>query len=113
MAGKFEIFQDKGGEFRFRLKAANGNIVLGSEGYASKASARHGAESVQANCEDPSRFDKTATEAGKFRFNLKARNNQVIGTSQNYDSEASRDAGITAVANAARGAEIVDLSETA
>ncbi|MEE9265033.1 MAG: DUF1508 domain-containing protein, partial [Vicinamibacteria bacterium] len=37
MAGQFEIFKDRRGEFRFRLRASNGEIVLASEGYRSKA----------------------------------------------------------------------------
>ena len=110
MPGKFELYRDNAGEFRFRLKAVNGNIVLASEGYGSVTSAKKGAASVQANCESPTAFVKTVTEGGKFRFNLKAKNNQVIGTSQNYETEGSRDAGIAAVANAAKGAEVVDLT---
>ena len=39
MAGKFELFTDKAGETRFRLKAGNGQIILASEGYKRKASA--------------------------------------------------------------------------
>lgn len=110
MPGRFEVYKDNAGEFRFRLKAANGSILLASEGYGSIDSAKKGTASVQANCESPTAFVKTTTDGGKFRFNLKAKNNQVIGISQNYDSEASRDAGIAAVASAAVGAEVVDLS---
>ena len=47
MAGKFEIIQDKRGEYRFHLKAANGEIIASSEGYKTKASAQNGIESVQ------------------------------------------------------------------
>jgi len=36
MAGKFEIYQDKGGKFRFRLKAGNGQIILTSQGYTQR-----------------------------------------------------------------------------
>jgi len=46
---KFEIFSDKGGEFRFRLKAANGEIVLASEGYKAKDGAKKGIASVVKN----------------------------------------------------------------
>ena len=110
MAGKFEIYKDKGGEFRFRLKSSNGQVLLASEGYSSKASATSGIESVRKNCQDETRFERTTTSGGKFRFNMKAKNNQIIGTSQSYDSEAGRDNGIEAVARAAKGAAIVDVS---
>ena len=46
---KFEIYNDKAGEFRFRLKAKNGEIILASEGYKTKASCENGIESVRKN----------------------------------------------------------------
>lgn len=49
---KFEMYTDKGGEFRFRLKARNGQIIAISEGYSSKASCLGGIESVQKNAPD-------------------------------------------------------------
>ena len=49
---KFEIFQDKSGEFRFRLKARNGKIVAVSEGYTSKAACLSGIKSVRHNAPD-------------------------------------------------------------
>jgi uncharacterized protein YegP (UPF0339 family) len=45
----FEWYQDKKGKFRFRLKAANGEIIATSEGYSSKASCVDGIESVKKN----------------------------------------------------------------
>lgn len=52
MAGKFEIYKDKAGEYRFRLKAGNGEKLLASEGYKSKKGAKNGIASVQKNCSD-------------------------------------------------------------
>ena len=46
---KFEIYTDKAGEYRFRLKARNGEIILSSEGYKAKASCENGIESVRKN----------------------------------------------------------------
>ena len=46
---KFELFQDKAGEFRFRLKARNGEVIAISEGYSTKASCVNGIESVRRN----------------------------------------------------------------
>ena len=48
---KFEVYTDKKGEFRFRLKATNGEIILSSEGYAKKASCLNGIESVRKNAD--------------------------------------------------------------
>lgn len=49
---KFEIYKDKAGEFRFRLKAKNGEIIAVSEGYVKKDSCKNGIESVRRNAVD-------------------------------------------------------------
>ena len=49
---KFEVYLDKAGEFRFRLKAGNGEIIAVSEGYKAKASCKTGIESVRRNAPD-------------------------------------------------------------
>ncbi len=46
---KFEVFKDKAGEFRFNLKATNGEIIAVSEGYKAKPSCLNGVESVRKN----------------------------------------------------------------
>lgn len=54
MATKFELYKDKAGEFRWRLKHSNGNIIAtASEGYASKASALRSIEIVRESAESP------------------------------------------------------------
>ena len=59
MAGKFELYKDKGGKFRFRLKAGNGQIIAVSEAYESKASANNGIASVRKNAPDAKLDDQT------------------------------------------------------
>jgi uncharacterized protein len=46
MAGKFEVYKDRAGKFRFRLKASNGQVVATGEAYETKAAAKKGCESV-------------------------------------------------------------------
>ena len=58
MAGKFEVYKDKAGEFRFRLKAANGQNILASEGYSAKAGCMNGIESDKKNSQKPYLFQK-------------------------------------------------------
>ena len=108
MAGKFECYKDKAGEFRFRLKAANGQVILSSEGYKSKSGCSNGIASVQKNCSNPNLFIKKQTTKGKFRFSLMAANRQVIGTSQNYASQSGCDNGIKSVVKSAPGAAVDD-----
>ena len=108
MAGKFEVYVDKSGEHRFRLKAGNGETILSSQGYDQKESCANGIESVRRNSTKADQFEKITTDGGKFRFNLKAANHQVIGTSQNYDSESGRDNGIASVGRNAPDAQVVE-----
>ncbi len=49
MAAKFEVYADKAGKFRFRLKAANGQVIATSEAYEAKDSCLNGIESVKKN----------------------------------------------------------------
>ena len=108
MAGKFEIYKDKGGKFRFRLKASNGQVILASQGYKSKTSAKNGVASVQRNSQTAARFQKKDGQK-RFMFNLTATNGQIIGTSEQYNSERARDAGVDSVVKHAPGASVIDL----
>ena len=110
MPGKFELYKDKRGEFRFRLKATNGQIILASEGYKAKPSAKNGIESVMKNAPEEARYDRKETKGGQFMFNLKATNGQVIGTSESYKTEKARDNGIASVMKNAPGAKVDDQS---
>lgn len=108
MAGKFEVFEDKAGEFRFRLKAGNGETVGASEGYKAKASALNGTESVKKNASMEERYSVFKGKNGKWYFNLKAGNNEVILSSQGYSNKQAAEEGTGAVARAAADAEIDD-----
>ena len=110
MAAKFEIYKDKAGESRFRLKAGNGEIILSSEGYKSKSSCKNGIESVKKNSRDAKNFVVSQTKTGKSRFNLKASNGQVVAVSQSYADESGCQNGIDCVKRDAPGADVVDLS---
>ncbi len=107
---KFEITEGKNGEYYFSLTATNGEKILGSEGYKAKDSCTNGIESVRKNSQDSTQFDKKESSNGKFYFNLKASNGEIIGTSQMYASVASRDNGTESVAKNATDAEIEDNS---
>lgn len=110
MAGKFELYQDKRGEFRFRLMAGNGQSILASEGYKTKSGCTNGIASVQKNAPNDGRYERKETKSGKNMFNLKAGNNQVVGTSEAYESVAARDNGIESVKKNAPDAKVVDFT---
>ena len=97
MAAEYELRKKENGQFHFNLKAGNGQIILSSEMYDSEAAAQNGIESVRKNSPDDGRYDRKTAANGKFHFNLKAGNGQVIGTSEMYESAAARDNGIESV----------------
>jgi len=99
MAGKFILKPGSGGKFRFNLCAGNGQVVLTSESYNSKAAAENGIASVGKNCGSDACFDRKVAKNGKPYFNLKSTNGQVIGKSQMYASAAAMEKGIRSVAN--------------
>ncbi|MFV0198850.1 YegP family protein [Empedobacter falsenii] len=105
----FEIYQDKAGEYRFRLKAKNGQNILASEGYKQKASCENGIESVRKNSQDDSKFELKEETSGKWHFNLKAANGQIIGTSQSYETESGAKNGIASVKTNALDAEVKEV----
>jgi uncharacterized protein len=59
MAGKFELYKDRSGQYRFRLKAGNGEIIAVSEAYQSKTGALGGIDSVRRNAADAELVDQT------------------------------------------------------
>ena len=95
--GKFIISKRKNGQFQFNLKAKNHQIILTSEGYTTKASCENGIASVKKNSKDLSKFEKKTARNGKYYFNLKASNGQIIGTSEMYESSSGRNNGVKSV----------------
>ena len=111
MAGKFEITTRKNGDFQFNLKAGNGQVILSSQGYKTKASCLNGVESVKKNAVNDARFERKTAKDGSFFFNLTATNGQVIGSSEMYTSNAACENGIASVAKNAPDAAVNDLTE--
>lgn len=95
----FETFKGLDGKYYFHLKANNGQIVLQSQGYTTKASATNGIASVKTNGANLARFEVRAAADGQSYFVLKAGNGAVIGRSEMYVSNSNAQAGITAVYN--------------
>jgi uncharacterized protein len=95
--GKFSISKRSNGEFQFNLKADNGQVILTSEGYASKAGCENGIESVRKNAPSDSNYDRKKSSNGKHYFNLKAANSQIIGTSEMYEASTGMENGIESV----------------
>ena len=104
--GKFVVKTDASGQYRFNLKAGNGQVILSSEAYTTKAACDNGIESVKKNSQDDAKFERLEAKNGKHYFNLKAGNGQVIGSSQMYADASGMENGIQSVTKNAPDAEV-------
>lgn len=110
MAAKFELTKSHNGQFHFNLKAGNGEVILSSQMYSSKASAEGGIASVKANAGDDARYERKESKANQPYFVLKAANGEIVGTSEMYSSTAAMEKGIASVKANAPDARIEDLT---
>lgn len=122
--GKFVMKEAKNG-FKFDLKAGNGEIIASSQVYTTEAACKNGIESVRTNCdadiEDQTvegfaevkhpKYEVYADKAGEFRFRLKARNGEIIATSEGYKAKTSCLNGIESIKKNAPDAEVVVAAE--
>ena len=119
--GKFVVKETASG-VKFDLVAGNGQVIATSEVYSSEASCLKGVESVKknapiANVEDQTadavvaatnpKFEMYTDKAGEYRFRLKARNGEIIATSEGYTAKSGCENGIESVRKNAPDAEIV------
>ncbi len=118
--GKFVVKETNTG-FKFDLKAGNGQVIATSEVYTTEKACMNGIESVKKNCvgavEDQTvadfekvtnpKFELYEDKAGEFRFRLKARNGEIIATSEGYAAKSGALNGIESVKENAPEAEIV------
>jgi len=103
---EFQVTSGKDEKFYFSLTAANGQVVLSSQGYASKDGCKSGIESVKKNSGNKKHFERKDSKDGSHYFVLKATNSKVIGKSQMYKSNESSENGIQSVKANARIAKI-------
>lgn len=95
--GKFVIKKSSNGQHYFNLKADNGQVILSSEMYTSKAGCENGVTSVKTNAGNIDNYVLQLSGNQKYYFNLKAANGEIIGTSEMYETEAGRANGIDSV----------------
>jgi uncharacterized protein YegP (UPF0339 family) len=118
--GKFVVRTTATG-VKFDLKAGNGEVIATSEVYTTEAACLNGINSVKTNCvgevEDQTvegfekvkhpKFEVFTDKAGEFRFNLKAKNGEIIASSEGYKTKASCLNGVESVKKNAPDAEVV------
>ena len=94
---KFSVTTAKNGKFRFNLTAKNGQVILASQSYTTKASCLNGVDSVKKNAADENMFEVSRSKDDQHYFNLKSSNGQIIGTSEMYTTAAACKNGIKSV----------------
>jgi hypothetical protein len=97
LPGRFTVFEASNGEFYFNLKAGNGEIILQSEGYKTKAGANGGVEAVKTYGVDMSFYAQHKASNGQYYFTLLASNHEVIGVSELYTRKYSAKRGALTV----------------
>ena len=97
MAAKFVVTEGNDGKYYFSLKAANGEVVLSSQGYKNKDDALNGIDSVKRNSTDEKRYEVKKSSDDKDYFVLTATNGQTIGKSQMYISASGCKGGMESV----------------
>ena len=106
---KFELYKDKGGEFRFRIKAGNGaTLATSGEGYSKKADAKNAIERLQ---KDPDKLSWELYEDKKseHRFRIKAKNGNILASSsEGYSKKVDAEKAMTSIKDGAKDAEVND-----
>ena len=105
---KFLLRKTDSGQFNFSLKNDADKTLLKSEQYNSKASAQNGIESVRTHAPTAARYELKTGESGKFYFNLKSGNGQIVGTSVMYASEEARNTAVAETQAVAAAAGVVE-----
>ncbi len=97
MAKRYELKKSSNGQFHWSLQAENNQKILSSEMYTTKQAALNGINSVKTNAPLDARYDRRVAKNGKPYFVLKAANGEIIGTSEQYNSNEAMEEGIRSV----------------
>jgi len=105
----FEVYKDKAGEYRWRLKAANGKILaVPEDAYKNHADAKRAVESIQKQI-NKMKVEYYEDKAKEYRWRLKATNGRVMArSSEGYKTKASAETAFATVKDGVKAAAIVD-----
>jgi uncharacterized protein YegP (UPF0339 family) len=108
---KFETYQDAGKKYRWRLKATNGQIIATSgQGYSDKRDCKGAIDRIKKDAATKLTFETYQDAEKKYRWRLKATNNQIIATSQGYKDKRDCENSIDVIK---KGAEKARVEEAA
>jgi len=105
---KFTVFTGSDGDSYFNLRAANGEIVLASEGYVDEEGALGAIDSVRTNGTTATQYEVLQTSSGQAYFHLKASNGEIIGVSEMYASLSNAQRGMDTVRTLIASQKVAD-----
>lgn len=106
---KFQIYKGTIGYY-FRFISANNQILLRSEAYTSKQHCKNGITVIKQYGHDLNQYIKKTSSNGKYYFNIKSHNNEIIVTSEFFESITARDYAISTISKSVSTAQIIDLT---
>jgi uncharacterized protein YegP (UPF0339 family) len=106
----FEVYKDKGGEFRWRLRAGNGKILaVPEDAYKTHADAKRSAELIKEQAATL-KVEYAEDKAKEHRWHLKARNGRVVArSSEGYSTKAGAEKAYETVKAGAKTATVTDV----
>lgn len=97
MAGKYELKQTDKGQFHFNLKAGNGQVIMSSGMFASRADAEAAIALARKHCADDGRFERKTSTKGEPYFVLTGPDGKMLGRSEMYASASAMENGVASV----------------
>lgn len=107
---RIEICRDKNKDYYFRIKAANDDKLLQSEGYKTKQGCENGIETLKDHASDETSYERIKTDKNQFYFVIKAKNGKVLGTSEVYTTKANMEKALKSVKNNVNLIETIDTT---
>jgi uncharacterized protein YegP (UPF0339 family) len=98
--GQIDMYKSSDNQWRFRVVAGNGRILMSSEAYVSKQGAENGIASVLENGVDPAMYQLNQTASGKYNLRLRAKNYEIIAFTQSYSTKSNAKRAIDACVRA-------------
>jgi uncharacterized protein YegP (UPF0339 family) len=113
-SAQFELYEDRGGEWRWRLRHRNGNVIAtGGEGYTRRRDARRALDSVRERVPDAD-FDVYEGNAGEYRWRLRAENGEIVADSgEGYSSRSNAENSVDRVREYLPDADALDVGGAA
>jgi uncharacterized protein YegP (UPF0339 family) len=109
---RFEVYQDRQDEFRWRLKADDKTLATSGQGYKAKADCKKGIERIKSDADTKLKFEVYEDRKKDYRFKIVATNGQEIGASSGgYKDKSEAEKVVDMIKKGAKDAEVIEKKE--